>query len=276
MVCRSANEPQAIGEARSHAAGKSAGVFGARSLNASQPIRPSNPGVSGVHGSARIPAAAGLSPSGSNAAGPIAGGPSGGRRWCGAASSTAAGHPADRPNTTASYAVASSTPESGPPASRESADAVLAKNLVAARVIAGITQRELADAAGISRATVAQIETGSSDPRLSTIVELARALGLPPAALLFGEPEVRALVALPDHAGNQPDIDPRDTARMRHYLASGMLKDRLRAARVGANAVESTARSPLGPILAALFSAVIPGTGTRIGSLFGDLLANAR
>jgi transcriptional regulator with XRE-family HTH domain len=155
----------------------------------------------------------------------------------------------------------------------ESADAKLAKNLVVARVIAGVTQQELADASGISRATVAQIETGYSDPRLSTIVELAKALQMSPILLLVGSVEIHALtrlVQLKDN--NAPGIDGSNLSLMRQYLETGMLKDRVRAAQVGAEAVEASASSPLGPISAGIFSAVAPGPATQVGARLGDLL----
>jgi transcriptional regulator with XRE-family HTH domain len=160
--------------------------------------------------------------------------------------------------------------------SNESADAILARNLVTARVAAGITQQELAEAAGISRATIAQIETGYSDPRLSTIVELARALELPAILLLIGSPEVHALAQFPDRAErDRPVIDPRDVARMKQYVATGMLKDRVRAAVIGAAAVESFAETELAKVSAAIFSAFLPGKGTEIGALLGKLLAES-
>jgi transcriptional regulator with XRE-family HTH domain len=160
--------------------------------------------------------------------------------------------------------------------SRESADAVLAKNLVTARVAAGMTQRALAEASGISRATIAQIEAGYSDPRLSTISELAKAMELPAIFLLIGQPEVRAMAqVLKRGEADQPSIDPRDVARMRQYIGSGMLKDRLRAALIGAKVARSISESEQARISAAIFSAHLPGTGTEIGALLGELLAQS-
>ena len=165
---------------------------------------------------------------------------------------------------------------------RESIDSTLAKNLVAARLIAGLTQHELASAAGISRATIAQLETGCSDPRLSTVVDLARALGIAPIVLLSGTPEVEAFAALRDESDDLR-VSPGDRSRLRDYLASGLLKDRLRAARLGAaiarsglaaSAASSSSTTDLRriAITAGLFSAALPGTGTTVGIALGQKL----
>jgi len=161
-------------------------------------------------------------------------------------------------------------------ARRESADAVLAMNLLVARTVMGITQQQLAEISGISRATIAQIETGNSDPRLSTIVELGRAVGLPAIFLLIGLPEIQTLdeVARRSDAG-QPAIAPQDVARMRRHVATGMLKDRVRAAIAGAKAVESNGAGDLSRVVAAIFSTFLPGVGTQIGALIGEVLAES-
>src|SRR5687768_12725726 len=111
----------------------------------------------------------------------------------------------------------------------------LADNLLAARTIAGLTQQELADAAGVSRATVAQLETGDGDPRLSTIVHLAEALQISPMLLIVGKPEVTALALLAKENLERPiKLADADAERIRRLVSSGNVTDRLRAARVGA------------------------------------------
>ena len=48
----------------------------------------------------------------------------------------------------------------------------------------GWTQERLAEAAGMNWLQVGHIERGASDPKLSTIVKLAKAFRIPPADLL--------------------------------------------------------------------------------------------
>jgi len=47
-----------------------------------------------------------------------------------------------------------------------------------ARKTVGLSQEGLASQAGLSRMTVQRIESGQIDPRLSTLLEMARVLGL--------------------------------------------------------------------------------------------------
>ncbi len=172
-------------------------------------------------------------------------------------------------------------------AERESISARLAKNLVAARLIAELTQFELASASGVSRATIAQLEAGDGDPRLSTVVDLAGALGIPPTVLLLGTEDLVVLDALvPARADTPPgaaaasrplDVPHADLARMRHLVGSGMLKDRYRAAQLGA---EVARRGGLGeaptPMIVGLLSAMIPGRGTLIGAMVGQALSRGQ
>jgi len=54
----------------------------------------------------------------------------------------------------------------------------MARNLKAAREAKGLTQRALADLAGMPQSHISKIENGTVDLRLSSLVEIARALGL--------------------------------------------------------------------------------------------------
>ena len=61
-------------------------------------------------------------------------------------------------------------------------------NLQRLRGMRGLTQEAAAEAAGLSRAAYRNLETGLSEPRASTLVALAKALGVSPADLLLPAP----------------------------------------------------------------------------------------
>jgi transcriptional regulator with XRE-family HTH domain len=90
----------------------------------------------------------------------------------------------------------------------------LTEELEKARKAAGLSQETLATQAGLSRMTVQRIESGQIDPRLSTLLEMARVLGLElmtvPAALRPQlEDFVRSggrLLGQPAGAGAPPSI----------------------------------------------------------------------
>jgi transcriptional regulator with XRE-family HTH domain len=150
----------------------------------------------------------------------------------------------------------------------------LARNLVIARQVLGITQQQLAAKAEVSRATIAQVESGVSDPRLSTIGDLAAALGIATIVLLLGEAECRALLELTrQHSGQRAAVEPRDEQRMRLLLASGSIRDLHRAAQHGADLARTAGEdAPAAATLAAIFSTIAPGEGTELGAALGRLL----
>lgn len=62
-------------------------------------------------------------------------------------------------------------------------DAEFGKNLAAIRMRKGLTQKALAEKAGINRVTIAMIETGRNGVSLPRIMELSQALEVKPWAL---------------------------------------------------------------------------------------------
>ena len=61
-----------------------------------------------------------------------------------------------------------------------------AENLRTHRVNAGLSQERLAFVCKLHRTEISLLERGAREPRLSTVVRLARGLGVSPAALLDG------------------------------------------------------------------------------------------
>lgn len=153
---------------------------------------------------------------------------------------------------------------------RDAAKTTLAKNLVLARSACDLTQAALAEAATVSRATIAQLESGEGDPRLSTISDVATALGTSPVVLLLGEEELSALVKVTSHAPEDL-VSEADVEKMRRLVASGLRKQRLEAAALGATAARAAGLSAVG---AAIGSVLLPGIGTAIGAAIGALLWN--
>ena len=59
-----------------------------------------------------------------------------------------------------------------------------AKNLRAARLRAGLSQEQLADRCDLPPTEISRLERAKREPRLGTIVRVARALGIAPGSLL--------------------------------------------------------------------------------------------
>lgn len=171
---------------------------------------------------------------------------------------------------------ASPGPASGGPRlpAREPAASTVARNLVVARDLVGMTQHELAARSGVSRATIAQLESGGGDPRLSTIADVAEALGVSPVILLSGRKEVTAFTGLCRDLADRPvGINDQDVARMHAFAGSVLHRDWSRAARIGASVARAAGcKSPGAAATAGVFSVVAPGRGTAIGTALGRLL----
>jgi transcriptional regulator with XRE-family HTH domain len=74
---------------------------------------------------------------------------------------------------------------------------VLADNLKRQRKQANLTQAELAEAAGLPRATVANLEQPGANPSVTTIIAVAKALGISIDELLAPPPEHRHYKVMP-------------------------------------------------------------------------------
>lgn len=60
----------------------------------------------------------------------------------------------------------------------------LGENLRAAREKCDLTQEQLSERTGVQAGEISRIETGKRDPQVSTLLKIAKGLGLPPGKLL--------------------------------------------------------------------------------------------
>jgi transcriptional regulator with XRE-family HTH domain len=149
----------------------------------------------------------------------------------------------------------------------------LGRNLALARFALGVTQDNLAVVSGISRATIAQIESSNTDPRLGTLADLAGALGVSPSLLLLKASDIASLLHVVRQSSVErvlAELSPERVEEMNQLRRTGFQKDLLRLARVGIDAAESAGfTTPGAAVGAGIGSAILPGLGTAVGTIFG-------
>ncbi|MFB7844763.1 helix-turn-helix domain-containing protein [Microbacterium sp. NPDC056052] len=77
----------------------------------------------------------------------------------------------------------------------------ISRSLRREREAAGLSVSELARRAGVSKATVSQLESGSSGPSVETLWAIADALGVPFAAFVEERTNAPTLIRAGEHAG---------------------------------------------------------------------------
>ncbi len=154
----------------------------------------------------------------------------------------------------------------------------LARNLVLARVALGVTQDQLAERSGVSRAAIAQIEAGASDCRLNTLTELASALKISPVLLLLRPVDLNAVAQYVQTNKVQQilsQLSAADIQQMHRLRETGLQKNLNRIVHTGVAAAEAAGfLSPGAQVGAAIGSVIQPGAGTAIGALYGLILGD--
>jgi transcriptional regulator with XRE-family HTH domain len=142
-----------------------------------------------------------------------------------------------------------------------------------------LSQDQLAELSGVSRATIVQLESGSGDPRLSTLAAIAGALGISPMLLLLGSDELLAIANVAESAEAEKmreHLSKETLEDMQRLLRSGLQKNRSKAIAMGIAA--AITNGPLTGLIRGLVpgiaigSSLLPGVGTIIGAALGAAL----
>jgi len=136
-----------------------------------------------------------------------------------------------------------------------------------------MTQEDLPERAKTSRATIALIESGGGDPRLSTLVAIAEALSVSAYVLLLGKSDVKKFVELVDRAGDLEDArrKDKDLGLLHELSSSQLMAERRRGARMARDFASNLGYVDAGAAVGAAIGALIgPGLGIAIGAFLGS------
>lgn len=137
-----------------------------------------------------------------------------------------------------------------------------------------MTQDALATSSGISRATIVQIESGIGDIKLSTLAELAAALGTSPIVILMGEEEFSALDEMVRASGRVRKIQTALDRGPSQGADEQQVAEK-RAGKIGAQVAEAAGLSRGAAVGAAIGTMILPGMmGTALGAVLGSILAS--
>ena len=150
---------------------------------------------------------------------------------------------------------------------------IVAQNLLIARNALELTQQEVADASGISRATIAQLEAGTGDPRLSTLELLAATLHMPVHFLLLDQAAFRALAELIADAEAMAHSVEKPRDQLSRALSARRGQSRFQAATLGIDAArEAGLTGDAHRVGAAIGAARFAAEGTFLGAHLAYLL----
>jgi transcriptional regulator with XRE-family HTH domain len=82
----------------------------------------------------------------------------------------------------------------------------IVRGLKRARLTAGLSQRALAERSGVTQSHISQIENGSTEPGLSSLIDLARSLDM--EVMLIPRKRIPAVSSLIDTQPVIPSQDP--------------------------------------------------------------------
>jgi len=153
---------------------------------------------------------------------------------------------------------------------REDRTTALANNLRMARNAIGITQQKLIDAVGHTRVTIGKIESGDGDPRLSTIVDLATALGISPILLLITKEELFAIADSVKNLADYKDSIPKETAVAFEFANTKTKKGLEDVIQLAVDNFKPKGNGEM--IGTAMGTASQPGNGSQIGKAIGKAL----